>query len=463
VNNEPRLHKRRSLTLRLVFYLVLAQIVALAFIPIGDFLVGYAGLAPQADMALRDWGEYRARALVTASLTPAAGDSPTFRPTQQLLDYIERNPAFRYAAFKSTAAGAPVDGSSGELLEALGSLRRIEAARLKFHIAGDPDATARGALRRVYTPFGIFAVAIYGYNFHWEDLGAAVIEFFPLHSILDLAPLFLGVAAITFGIVRQGLSPLRAAAADVGRIDMESLDQRIPDADVPAEIAPFVDAINLALARLDAGVAAQRRFTANAAHELRTPIAILRAHTDIPDDAAFRREMRRDIRRLQTIVEQLLITARISSRERGVQETFDLVETTLRLVADYAPLLIQNGRSIEFDPPSAPIFVRGNRWALECIVANLIANALRAEPVGGTVRVTVAASGELAVADNGAGVAPEDRERLFEPFWRRDDATPGAGLGLSISKELAELQGGSIGVDDSPSGGATFRVKLRLA
>ena len=96
---------------------------------------------------------------------------------------------------------------------------------------------------------------------------------------------------------------------------MNTLHKRIDVEEAPKEIAPFVEAVNDALTRLDAGVAAQRRFTANAAHELRTPIAIMRAHADNPDDAVFRRDMKRDIRRVQTIVEQLLATARFSMRD----------------------------------------------------------------------------------------------------------------------------------------------------
>nr|WP_255608805.1 HAMP domain-containing sensor histidine kinase [Methylosinus sp. Sm6] len=248
---------------------------------------------------------------------------------------------------------------------------------------------------------------------------------------------------------------------------MNTLHKRVVVDDAPREVAPFVEAVNGALSRLDAGVAAQRRFTANAAHELRTPIAIMRAHADNPDDAAFRRAMRRDIRRAQTIVEQLLATARFSIRDAPKETDIDLCAAVLAMVADYTPLVIENGRRIEFEPPPARTIVRGDKWALECVIANLLDNALRAEPEGGVVEVRVLATAMVEVVDHGAGVPLADRDNIFEPFWRRVTKSNGAGLGLglglglAISKTLAELMGGSISVAETRGGGATFRLALR--
>lgn len=132
----------------------------------------------------------------------------------------------------------------------------------------------------------------------------------------------------------------------------------------------------------------------------------------------------------------------------------------LNLVADYTPLMIENKRRIAFEGPESPTVVKGARWALECVVANLLDNALRAEPEGGAVQVRVLPMGALEVIDHGAGVALSDREKIFEPFWRREREGAGVGLGLSISKRLVERMGGSIFVKDTPGGGATFRIEL---
>jgi signal transduction histidine kinase len=450
--------RRRSMSLRLVILLAAAQIGGmLLLVPITDFLVSVSGLAPGWEIAPDDWGEYRLQSLVAKSVTREGGGAPRLAPTAALQAYVADNPRARYAAFD--CAGAALAGSSPELVEAL-SLGRIEPAAIKFRLAGEADPGARGALRRFPVAPGVCAVAAYGYRFAWSDVFAVAGLFLTLHSAIVIAPAVLGALLIAWLVVRRGLAPLRAAAAQVAAIDMNTLHKRVVADDAPEEVTPFVDAVNGALARLDAGVAAQRRFTANAAHELRTPIAIMRAHADNPDDAAFRRDMRRDIRRVQTIVEQLLATARYAVRT-APRADIDLGDTVLAMVADYTPLVIENGRRIEFEPPPAPTLVEGDKWALECVIANLLDNALRAEPEGGVVEVRVLPTAAVEIVDHGAGVPPAERERIFEPFWRRDARSKGVGLGLAISKTLAELMGGAILVTETRGGGATFRVSLR--
>ena len=221
--------------------------------------------------------------------------------------------------------------------------------------------------------------------------------------------------------------------------------------------------MNNALETLDIGVMAQRRFAANAAHELRTPIAIMRAHADNPDEQAFRRDMRRDIRRIQTIVEQLLAAASHSVRCQLTASEIDLGATVLALIADYTPLIIENKRRIEFTPPQEAVFVRGDKWAIECVVSNLLDNALRAEPEGGVIGIRVSHDGVVDVIDHGEGIAPTERDSIFEPFWRRDGKSKGAGIGLAISRSLVESMGATLRVEDTSGGGATFRIALNVA
>ena len=127
------------------------------------------------------------------------------------------------------------------------------------------------------------------------------------------------------------------------------------------------------------------------------------------------------------------------------------------------PLAIDNGRDIELDGPPTPVIVHANSWALESVITNLIENAVRAEPPGGTVLVRVLPGATIEVIDHGEGVVPEDREAIFEPFWRKNNATRGAGLGLAITRELVDKHGGRIWVEETPGGGATFKVSLPQA
>lgn len=449
--------RRQSLSLRLVAYLLAAQIAALVLAPLADLLRSVSGFGLPTNMSLNDWGQYRARVLVAESLTRAADGIVRVEPTPALRAYAAQLPDFRYAVFNTTTELA-LPGSSSDLIAALHTVGRVKASQMKFRLTDDSDETARGFLLPARTPYGAYLVAAYGYMFGWGDIPVIMSQFLTAESVIALLPMFLGVALISLLIVRSGLTPLRDAAAEVARIDMNCLNQRVPADQVPAEVAPFVDAVNAALARLDAGVAAQRRFTANAAHELRTPIAIMRAHADNPDDIGFRRDIRLDLRRLQTIVEQLLATARFSVHDKPVDGSIELGAVVLAIVADYTPLMIENRRRIEFEPPPSPTTIRGERWALECVVANLLDNALRSEPEGGGVLVRVLAPATVEIIDHGAGVAESDREKIFEPFWRRDPNSKGTGLGLAISKNLVELMGGSISVEGTPGGGATFRI-----
>lgn len=121
----------------------------------------------------------------------------------------------------------------------------------------------------------------------------------------------------------------------------------------------------------------------------------------------------------------------------------------------------ENRRNIEFEGPPCAVMARGDCRALESVVANLIDNALHAEPEGGAIIVPVTTNASLQVIDHGAGVAESDRELIFEPFWRKREARPGTGLGLAIVKEIVELHGGRMSTETTLGGGATFKVSLR--
>jgi signal transduction histidine kinase len=131
------------------------------------------------------------------------------------------------------------------------------------------------------------------------------------------------------------------------------------------------------------------------------------------------------------------------------------------MVSDAALLAIQSRRHVEFDAPPSAVFERGSPTAIEAVVANLIDNAVRAEAEGGTVIVRVAADATIAVTDHGEGVVETDHDRIFEPFWRKAETTRGAGLGLAITKEIVEAHGWRIWVEDTPGGGATFRLAFQ--
>jgi signal transduction histidine kinase len=227
-----------------------------------------------------------------------------------------------------------------------------------------------------------------------------------------------------------------------------------------SEISPLIHAVNRALERLESAIAAQKRFTANAAHELRTPLAVLRARVDGFAPGPDRAALIRDIERLTRAVSQMLLTARLQSHQMGDKVMLDLAALVRDVVADVAPLAQAGGGDIVLETQGRP-FVRASASALESAVRNLIENALRFSPTGDAVTVRVRPGATVEVEDSGHGVAQADRGRVFEPFWRATDQRgSGAGLGLAIVREVADQHGGTIAVEDAIGGGAKFLLTV---
>ncbi|WP_428990952.1 sensor histidine kinase [Methylocapsa aurea] len=382
--------------------------------------------------------------------------------TDVLRAYQSRNPEFRFAVVEMDT-GIVLPGSSTELAGMFTGPNRTGLFASTFHLVGDQNPQSRGLARAGNTPYGRMIFIVYGPSFHWEDIFRTIYIHVSTQSFVTYLTLATVIALVGYVSVRRGLAPLRLAAAQAARIDADCLHQRIAIGGLPSEVTPFVEAMNGALARVDDGIARQRRFLANAAHELRTPITILCAHVENPDRATFEEDIKKGVYRVHTIVEQLLSVARLSSRKDAVDQEIDLGKAMLSAILDYMPLAVESDRNIELEQPPSPTIVRAISWALESVMTNLLENAVRAEPTGGTILVRVRPEATVEVIDHGEGVALDDREAIFEPFWRKNDATRGAGLGLAITKELMDRQGGRIWVEETPGGGATFKLSFQRA
>jgi signal transduction histidine kinase len=412
---------------------------------------------------IHDWSTRRASDLVASALTKAPNGTKVVELSNELRNYMKRNPDFQFAVIDMEDASL-VPGSHSKLATEFVSLGNVNFHYSEFHKIDDANPNARGLARELETAVGRVRVVVYGSDFHFDDLlhqiwyhatdGPILTGYFSLMAIM---------AIVVQVVVRHSLAPVRAAAQRIARIDVNSLNQRISLAELPIEILPFAEAVNGALNRIDEGVIAQRRFIANAAHELRTPTTVLCAHVENPNKATFEHDIQRGVYRLRTIVEQLLSSVRLSSHGSEINTEVDLDKTALSVIMDYMPLAFESGRAIEFDCPQSPIKARANLQAVESILTNLVENAVRAEPIGGTVLVRVLPGPAIEIIDHGEGVAVEDRGSIFEPFWRKNDATPGTGLGLAITKELMDMHGGSIWVVETLGGGATFKLSFQSA
>ena len=225
-------------------------------------------------------------------------------------------------------------------------------------------------------------------------------------------------------------------------------------------IIGVTEAMRRAIGRLQAALAQQRRFSANAAHQLRTPLAILRTRIDGLPPTTAQAELLGDVDRMTRLVSQLLIATRLEAGQMENFEVVDLTEFVRKILAEIAPLAHAADRDLELDSPGkVPAMVSTS--ALEEAIRNLVDNALRHTPPGSTVSVSVRPGATIEVRDRGPGVPLELREQVFEPFWSAACKSQGsAGLGLAIVREALQLHGGSVEIADAAGGGAIFRLVL---
>jgi two-component system OmpR family sensor kinase len=277
---------------------------------------------------------------------------------------------------------------------------------------------------------------------------------------LVLIPLFVLFMAWVLG---RGLAPLTRISRRVEERDASRLDP-LPSEDVPVELRPLVAEINGLIARLEGSMAAQRRFFADAAHELRTPVAALalqakvaqRAAQPAARAAAFT-ELDKGVARATRVVEQLLRLAQLAPEApRGELQQVDVAEIAREVVGSMAPRARTQGIDLGADAPK-PAPMLGAKAELRSLITNLVDNALRYAPPDTEVTVKVEREAHvigMSVVDAGPGIPAADRARVFERFQRATgDRTPGIGLGLAIAKAIVERHGGRIRLEEARPGG----------
>jgi signal transduction histidine kinase len=269
----------------------------------------------------------------------------------------------------------------------------------------------------------------------------------------------LGVSAWT---VRRALAPMHQLSAVAADIKPGSSATRLPQAGVPKEIVPLVRAVNSALDRLDEALRQQREFNANAAHQLRTPLAVLAANIDTMSDKATAGRLRYDVDLMSRIVTQLLLVAKLETLNIRVDEPVDLCAAAHEVAGNLGPIAVSAGKTLEFDEPGSPVLIAGNQFAATAAIGNVIENALNHTPVGGVVRIRVSPDAALDVEDSGPGIPEHLRDKIFERFWKGDTGKDGAGLGLAIVRRVMSALNGSVSVSDAPQGGARFTLRFAL-
>jgi signal transduction histidine kinase len=445
------IHKPLSLAKRLTKRLILLQVVTLTIfaicVPTIDFLVGdrtFFQVNPEISDDIAD------------SLQWVDGQV-TVVPNEDLDQLMEAAPSLWFVIVTETGERL----QQGEVPEALQPMAQT-IDQLDIIALREDSVSYRDALIKVEGSDVGDVIVFFGQGPLLNPFSAATQyaagKVFP---VLLVILLILGTTTSLAipSLVRRSLTGLRQAVSHAESINLQKPGTRLPTTDVPSEITALVDAMNDALARIDADYLRQKRFLADAAHELRTPIAILQNRIELlkPDEVGNRLLL--DIQRIANLAEQLLDLQRLDHPGADFREV-DLVPLARQVVADLAPMAINSGYEPHFDNEADSVVVMGDSNAIERAIINLVQNAIAYGGNRGRVRVEVRRDRSIEVSDDGDGVAPEHREMIFEPFNRVRPTDRGAGLGLNLVREIMRRHNGSVSVVESTSGGACFVLRF---
>ncbi|RZL86483.1 MAG: sensor histidine kinase [Variovorax sp.] len=268
------------------------------------------------------------------------------------------------------------------------------------------------------------------------------------------------IAGVTVLVVQRATRPVRELGEAIRARAADDLSP-IEAPDAPRELRPLLDATTQVMGRLQRLLDHQKRFVRDSAHQLRTPLAVLKAQVqsarrgDVPASQALR-EISETVERATTLANQMLSLAKVEQlRQRPESVTLDLGEAVRQVALDLSPLVADKALDFELSMAEAPVPVRAHRWMLQELARNLLHNAIKHSPRGAALAVRVEAHGEtavLTVRDEGAGIGDELRQRLFAPFAAGEPGS-GSGLGLAICREIVLALGGRIALENRESGG----------
>lgn len=282
-----------------------------------------------------------------------------------------------------------------------------------------------------------------------------------MHVALPLLPMVVLLIGANAILIRRGLAPLAAAATWARGIRPGTPVPPPPVAQLPAEVADLVDATQRALDRMTRALAAESRHAAEAAHALRTPVAVLMARLDALPPGETTERLRDDLSTLSRTVQQVLASSRADMVEVSESAAVDLSAIAAAVTGALAPFAHERGVELTLDSPRAPLMANADTEAVEVALSNLVENAiLHGGP--GLVEITVGPDSAIRVRDHGPGLPPGAGKRLFTPFWRgRNAVAGGAGLGLAIVERLQRAQGGEVTACTAEDSGALFVLHYR--
>jgi signal transduction histidine kinase len=394
-----------------------------------------------------------------SSFISASPDGSIYLDLPSKLSEAYNNPGSRYRYAVRDEAGRVV-ATSGRRVGPLPDIIRAQDHHIYTYRADVENAAMLGAAVRTDIGQRVLFTQVEQTVPMTQSLHAAVFnEFFMDGGWLGI-PFLLAVLGISALTVRRSLAPLNELATLATKIDPGHSTLRLPSAGIPEEILPLVSSVNNVLDRLDEGLRQQREFNANAAHQLRTPLAVLGANIDTMTDSAVAAKLRYDVEVMGRIVNQLLLVARLETLNVRLDERVDLCLTARQAAENLGPIAISTHKTLEVEEPAAPVFIRGNGFVVNIAISNLIENALNHSPPGKAVRIRVTPSPSVEIHDSGPGIPAEFREKIFERFWRGEASKEGAGLGLAIVRRIMHALNGTVSVADAYEGGAQFTLQF---
>lgn len=290
---------------------------------------------------------------------------------------------------------------------------------------------------------------------------SALLAEFVSHIWLPIVPVAVLLIAASLMLIRRGLAPVATAARWARSIQPGHPPAPLPAGDLPSEIVDLVDATRRSLDRLNDALSAEKRRAAEAAHALRTPVAVLAARLDALPPGPATDQLRADVVALSRTVRQVLASANADALQVDESVRVDLGAVASRVAVALAAFAASRDVELDLELPPEPIVVAADPDALELALYNLVENAI-VHGGAGVVDLTVGPGPEVRVRDRGPGIPPGAGRSLFQPFWRGADAAPGgAGLGLAIVERVQRAQGGEVLADSPADGGAAFVLRFR--
>jgi signal transduction histidine kinase len=288
---------------------------------------------------------------------------------------------------------------------------------------------------------------------------------------------FLGIGILgALKVSQQALEPVLRLSKEVSEVDETTLSKRVTSVGADDELLVMTTSINRTLDRLETAFQTQEQFVLDAAHELRTPLSIIRSSFEVlenlPQDAEAERaglsaSLNRNVERMEVLVEDLLFLAK--GENQYASESINLAEIIGEICLDLQTLAKVNEVSFNFQTTENIAF-KGNSVLIDRLFRNLIVNAIQYSNKGGTVSISIDRSlyeGKVSIADNGVGIHPDELPFIFDRFYRCDQsrsrAKGGSGLGLAIVKHIANLYKATVVVQSQPGEGSTFIVSLPIS